>query len=95
MSVLVIENQELSKELTKFQTPQPVKSSSDSDGVIECLKQQIRHLLKEKEHISHLWQNATKSVEILEGELSIFQSGNENFVPKNDLLKVKRVFTRN
>lgn len=75
--------------MNKLQTPQQTELISDNDEIIECLKQQIKTLLKEKEHISQLWQNATKSIEILEGELRIFQSGTENFIPKTDLLKVK------
>lgn len=88
LSILVAENQELSKELSKLRLSNVAKSPPENDEIVDCLKQQVKNLLSEKEHLSNLWQNANKTVEILEGELRIFQSGSENLVPKKDLLKV-------
>lgn len=85
---MVVENQQLSRELSKLQAPEQKQSSSDNEEIIECLKQQIQSLLQEKDHVSKLWQNANKSAELLEQELRVFQSGSENFVPKKDVLKV-------
>lgn len=72
-----MENQELSKDLSKLQAPGNLKSSSENDELTVCLKQQIKYLVSEKEHIWQLWQTAAKSVEILEAELRIFQNGDE------------------
>lgn len=84
LSTLLKENQELRKELSKFQTCE--KPSAEHDELIDCLKQQIKNLLSEKDDLSKLWVNANKTIELLEGELQIYQSG--HVVPKAELLNV-------
>lgn len=60
----------------------------DQKELVDNLKLQIQSLLTEKDYIAKLWQNTLKTVEVLEGELGVFQAGAQNFLPRKDVSKV-------
>lgn len=84
------ENQELSKQLISAQNHQ--QNHIENDSLIANLKQQVNILLSEKDCISKLWQEGVKTIDHLEDELKVYQSGFESFVPKKDYLKAKTLY---
>ncbi|KAG5898615.1 hypothetical protein JTB14_020991 [Gonioctena quinquepunctata] len=91
VSTVLEENNRLAKELKEVSSPNEYKDVSiHSEQLVKKLQQQIHSLLLEKEEITRSWHDSLKSVEILENELKSFQNGTQDFVPKNEFIKVKQ-----
>nr|XP_023016021.1 hyaluronan-mediated motility receptor-like [Leptinotarsa decemlineata] len=89
VSSVLNENNRLSKQIKEL-THIGNQDSSLQSELVKNLQQQIVTLSNEKEEITKLWQHSRKSLEILENELKIFQTGSQDFVPKSEYIKVKQ-----
>lgn len=84
------ENNNLSKQYNDLLV-EKINVDHKEDDITQNLQQQIHFLTKEKESSTKLWQNAVKTIDSLEQDLRIYQSGVDGFVPKKDVSKVKMI----
>ncbi|XP_060530717.1 sodium channel and clathrin linker 1-like [Cylas formicarius] len=82
------ENNYLTQELHNVLISKPGRIEENAE-LINNLKEQISLSIAEKEHFSKLWQNSVQMIDHLEGELKVFQAGTEDFLPKQQVKKLK------